>query len=115
MSPRTIRWLVIAVFVGGVVGMIIGSIADDNGVAITFGLLTAAAALGLILVTAVADPAAFRRDGSTGRPPATDDGGSADEAGAAVEAQVQRLTAAGADEGQLRELVRLAMTFGRRR
>ena len=60
MAPRTIRRLVIVVFVAGIAGMIVGSIADNNGVAITFGLITAAAAVGLILVTAVAGPEAFR-------------------------------------------------------
>jgi hypothetical protein len=61
VSPRVIRWLVIVVFVAGIAGMIIGSIADNNGVAITFGLTTAVAAVGLILVTAVAGPEAFRK------------------------------------------------------
>ena len=64
VSPRTIRRLVIAVFVIGIAGMIVGSIADNNGVAITFGLLTAAAAVGLILVTASAPPGAFASGGS---------------------------------------------------
>ncbi len=104
MSPRTIRRLVIVVFVGGIAGMIIGSIADNNGVAVTFGLVTAVAAVGLILVTAVADPTALGSSGAV------------DEvAAASVEEQVEHLVAEGADEHQVRELVRRAVDLGRRR
>ena len=119
MAPRTVRWLVIAVFVAGIAGMIVGSIADNNGVAITFGLITAAAAVGLILVTAVAGPEAFRKGARrvstsrAGRPDAP--AGAVDEGAAAlVEEQVGRLLADGADEGAVRELVRRAVTLGRR-
>jgi len=41
VRPRTIRRLVWLVFVAGIAGMIAGSIADNNGLAITFGLVTA--------------------------------------------------------------------------
>ena len=68
MSPRWIRRIVIVVFVAGIAGMIAGSVADNNGVAITFGLVTAAAAVGLILVTSVAPPDAFRSGRSGPRP-----------------------------------------------
>ena len=119
MSPRTVRWLVIGVFVIGIGGMIAGSIADNNGFAITFGLITAAAAVGLILVTAVAGPEAFRRDadrtGPTVPGDATPAAGAVDDVAAArVEEQVTRLVAAGADEPAVRELVRRAVTLGRR-
>ncbi len=67
MSPRTVRRLVIGVFVIGIGGMIAGSIADNNGFAITFGLITAAAAVGLILVTAVTAPGAFGPRPAAGR------------------------------------------------
>jgi hypothetical protein len=117
VTPRTIRRLVIAVFVIGIAGMIAGSIADDNGVAVTFGLLTAAAAVGLILVTASAPPGAFVSAGATGRPadPAATETGSVDpdQAGQAIEEQVARLVEAGADEHEVRELVRRAVSFGR--
>jgi len=112
VAPRTIRRLVVAVFVIGVAGMIIGSIADDNGVAVTFGLLSAAAAVGLILVTASAPPDAFvGPDGpARGGEPA-----GAEAAGAAIEEQVTRLVDAGGDEREVRELVRRAVAFGRLR
>jgi hypothetical protein len=120
VAPRTIRRLVIAVFVIGIAGMIAGSIADDNGVAVTFGLLTAAAAVGLILVTASAPPGAFTPAGAATRPPEATDPSSPvasevdpDQAGQAIEEQVTRLVAAGADERDVRELVRRAVTFGR--
>jgi predicted lipid-binding transport protein (Tim44 family) len=114
------------VFVGGIGGMILGSILDNNGVAITFGLVTATAALGLILVTMVVPAEAFRRPkgdrfaesddavAASGRqqqrPTVEDD----ELAGASVEDQVERLTAAGADEGEVRELVRRSIAYGRR-
>ncbi len=110
MSPRTIRRLVLVVFVGGIAGMIVGSILDNNGVAITFGLVTATAAVGLILVTAVAPPEAFRKGAV--RVAATSGDGDGD--GALVEEQVERLVTAGADETEVRELVRRSIAFGRR-
>ncbi len=117
MSPRTIRRLVIVVFVAGVGGMIGGSIADNNGIAVTFGLITAAAAVGLILVTAVAAPGALGpqsggRDGAAGG--AVDHGAVDEEAARGIEDQVQRLVEAGADEPDVRELVRRSIAFGRR-
>ncbi|MGZ4729505.1 MAG: hypothetical protein ACXWB2_17460 [Acidimicrobiales bacterium] len=126
MSPRAVRRLVLAVFVGGIGGMILGSILDSNGVAITFGLVTAAAALGLILVTMVTPPEAFQRPGGDrfpGSDPANvalsgrferQNGGEDERAGALVEEQVERLTAAGADEREVRELVRRVMAYARR-
>jgi hypothetical protein len=129
VTPRTIRRLVLVVFVGGIGGMILGSILDNNGVAITFGLVTATAAVGLILVTAVAPPGSLRRpagDRSSGSDSASDSSLDAnrssgpdpdtdvDAAGALIEEQVDLLVAAGADERELRELVRRSIAFGRR-
>jgi hypothetical protein len=116
VSPRTVRRLVIGVFVIGIGGMIAGSIADNNGFAITFGLITAAAAVGLILVTAVAPPGAFGpAAGQASRRRAKPHTAPVDEGAAAlVEEQVSQLVSAGADEGQVRELVRRAVTLGRR-
>jgi hypothetical protein len=54
ISLRAIRRAVIVVCVVGIAGMIVGSIADNNGTAITFGLITAVAAIGLIAATAAA-------------------------------------------------------------
>ena len=58
MTPGAVRGAVIVVCVGGIAGMIIGSVADNNAVALTFGLVTAAAVACLIVVTAVSAPTA---------------------------------------------------------
>lgn len=109
MSERNVRRVVIVVFVGGIAGMIVGSIADNNGAAITFGLITAVAALGLILVTSVTVDAPGQR-ASTDRPAAT----TVDESAArSVEARVESLVAGGADEAVIRDLVRDAVRLGR--
>jgi hypothetical protein len=101
MTPRWIRRIVVVVFVGAIAGMIASSVADRTGAAMTFGLLSAGAAVGLILVTTVA-PA-----GSLGAPEVDED------AAEAVEEQVAALVAAGADEGEVRRLVRRAVRLGR--
>jgi len=119
VRPRTIRRLVLLVFVTGIAGMIVGSIADNNGLAITFGLVTAAAAVGLILVTSVAGPEAFGnpKPGESAAPdansPGRSSGASDDEAAAALEAKITDLVASGAGETQVRDLVRQAVAFGR--
>ena len=99
MDPRIVRRLVLVVFVGGIAGMIVGSIADNNGIAITFGLITAVAAICLMLVTSVST-----RDASV----------AFDEARAQeMESRIQALVAAGADEERVRSLVRDAVVLGR--
>ncbi|MCU1448233.1 MAG: hypothetical protein JWP02_403 [Acidimicrobiales bacterium] len=102
---RVVRWVVIAVCVVGIAGMIVGSVGDDNAVALTFGLVTAAAVACLMVATAVS-------------PPAT---GSAvervfDERQAArVEELIQRLVDGGAPEEEVRRLVGEAVRLGRDR
>jgi hypothetical protein len=53
MRASTLRWLVAVVCVSGIAGMIVFSVADNNGGAMTFGILTAIASLVLLSVTAV--------------------------------------------------------------
>jgi len=96
VTPRAVRRLVALVCVAGIAGMIVGSIADNNAVALTFGLATAVAALCLIVATAVAKPA------SRGT-----------EAGAVVEARIAELVEQGMDEKALRALVQAAVEVGR--
>ena len=93
----------IGVCVAGVAGMIGGSIANRIGVAITSGAAAAIAVLCLILVTATAGPSAF------GATPPRDD-----EAAADLERRIERAVAAGADETEIRALVRAAIRYGRR-
>ena len=56
MSARAVRRVVVAVFVLGVAGIIAFSISDEPDAALASGLLTAAAAVVLIAVTAVTTP-----------------------------------------------------------
>lgn len=99
MDPRTVRRTVLVVFLGGIAGMVVGSIMDNNGTAVTFGLLTAAAAGALILTTAV----------SAGLPADRFD----DEQAERVEARIRGLVDDGADESAVRDLVRDAVLLGR--
>jgi hypothetical protein len=99
VQPRIVRRLVLVVFVGGIAGMIVGSIADNNGIAITFGLVTAVAAICLMLVTSV----------TTATESVRFDEARAEE----LEGRIQALVDAGADEDELRELVRDAVLLGR--
>ncbi len=110
MSPRAVRFAVIGVCVLGIAGMIVGSIRDSNGMAVTFGLATAVAVLFLIVLTAVVGPDAFRRRGTDESPPPA----RADDAVAAdVEARIEALAAEGTDETALRKLVARAVELGR--
>ena len=88
----------LAVCLVGIAGMIVTSITDHSGAAVTFGLITAAAVLCSMVATAVA---------SGGAP--------ADPArlGEGIEQRIARLVAAGADEDEVRSLVGEAVRFGR--
>jgi hypothetical protein len=94
---------VLVVCVTAIVGMIVASVTDHNGVAIATGLTAAVAIVCLILVTAVAGPEAF------GAPPPVDETAAAD-----LERRIEALIAAGADESDVRSLVRAAGRVYRR-
>lgn len=96
---RAIRIAVIVVCVGGIAGMIVTSITNHNGAAITFGLVTAVAILCQMVATTVANESAERVG--------------PDAEGALLEARVAELVAAGADESVVRDLVRQAVRLGR--
>ena len=110
MSPKVVRVLAMGVFfVIGIPGMIVASITDNSGAAVTFGLIAVAAALALLAVTAVTTPRI--------PPDVVSSAGSTpfDEAEAeALEQQVRSLVTSGTDEAQLRELVRSAVRMSRR-
>jgi hypothetical protein len=95
----TVRRLLVAVCLLGIPGMIVTSIADSTGGALAFGLATAAAVVGLILVTSVTAA------------PATGDL-LAEAAAERVEAEVADLVAGGADEDAVRRVVRAAVRLG---
>jgi hypothetical protein len=101
MSIRAVRWVVLAVCVLGIAGMIVASVNDNNGAALTFGLLTTAAVLCLVVATAVTRP-----PGGTRTAPD-------EEQAAVVEDLVHRLVATGIAETQVRALVREAVRLGR--
>jgi len=101
VSPRAVRRVVIGLCAMGVAGMIVASIVNDNGVALTFGLITVGAVACLMVATAVAGPGSARS-----LPP--------DEARAErVERLVGQLVAAGAEAPLVRALVREAVRLGR--
>ncbi|HTN80120.1 MAG TPA: hypothetical protein VMK16_10640 [Acidimicrobiales bacterium] len=107
MTLRILRWAVIAICVVGIAGMIIGSIADNNnGVVVTFGLITAVSIIVLMAVATTARSLEARQATA-----AELDEALAEE----VETKVQALVAAGADEGAVRELVGRAVRLGRGR
>jgi hypothetical protein len=99
---RVVRWVVISVCVAGIAGIVAGSIADNNAVALTFGLVTAAAVLCLMVATAVSPPTAAT-------PTAAFDDAQASQ----VENLVGRLVADGAREDAVRQLVGEAVRLGR--
>jgi hypothetical protein len=93
--------LVLAVCVGGIAGMIVSSIADNTGAAMTFGLVTAVAVLCLMVATAVTGGAKVGAESHLNL------------LGDQVEEQVEALVAGGADEAKVRDLVRAAVKLGR--
>ena len=102
VSTRTVRRVVLAVCASGIIGMIVASVNDSTGAALTFGLLTSGAVVCLVVATAVTRPA--------GGPAAPD------EAQAArVEDLVHDLVAKGADEAEVRRLVGESVRLGRGR
>lgn len=97
------RRVVLAVCVLGIAGMIVASVNDNNGAALTFGLLTTAAVICLVVATAVTRPAG-------GPAPGTDE-----RQAALVEELVRQLVAGGAGEADVRRLVGEWVRLGRGR
>jgi len=107
MTLRVLRWAVIAICVVGIAGMIIGSIADNNnGVVVTFGLITAVSIIVLMAVATTARSLESRQASA-----AEIDEALAEE----VESKVQALVDAGAEESAVRDLVGRAVRLGRGR
>ena len=100
-AVRAIRAACIVCFVGGIAGMIVASLADNNiGAVLTAGIISAIAAIVLLAVSTVA---AQRRLAEF------------DDADAEIlEHGIRRLADSGADESAVRDLVRRAITLGRR-
>jgi len=110
VTPRLIRTIVGVVFVAGIASMIVASINDNNGAALTAGLFTAVAALCLILTSALVGPTASNGAASNGSasPIAFDPAGAEQ-----LEQRIASVVASGADEVEVRDLVRDAVRLGR--
>lgn len=106
ISPRIIRRIVLIVFVLGIGGMIGGSIAEITGLAITFGLVTAIAALGLVLVTSVAPEGSLAKPGEAVSRPVDE------QLAGDLEDRILALVDQGADETMVRKLVGRAIELG---
>ena len=117
LSVRAVRTSAVVVCVAGIVGMIVTSILNHNGAAVTFGLFTAVAVVCAMIAKAVAADAERRvRGGDGGALGAPAEGVGPDQLDAAadlVERQVQALVAAGSDERAVRQLVGEAVRLGR--
>ena len=99
VSLKVVRAIVIAVCVAGIGGMVAGSLADNNGAAVTSGLIAAVAVLVLMTATLAA------RAGAAAP---------VDEQRAErVENRVKELIEAGAAEEAVRALVADAVRLGR--
>ena len=98
MSISLLRRLVALVCVLSIVGMIVGSVKDNAGAAMTAGIFGAMAILCLIVGNAI-------DVGSNG-------GGAQEALAAELDARVQELVAAGAEEAPARAVVRKAVRFG---
>jgi len=103
VTLRVVRLVVAVVCVAGIGGMVAGSIADNNGAAVTSGLVAAVAIVVLMAFTLATRAA---ESGSRARP--------VDELRAErVEHQLQALVSRGTDEQALRSLVADAVRLGR--
>jgi hypothetical protein len=102
VSPALARRVAIVVCATGIAGMIVTNIAGSAGGPVAFGLVVAAGAGALMLVTTLTT-------GPVVSP------GEADVLGARVEERVSALVAAGADEVEVRALVSDAVRLGRAR
>ena len=99
LALRNIRIICSTIFVAGIAGMIITSIAGNNvGLVNTIGGTTAISALVLLVATI---------SSNTTRPEVFDDA-----AAERLELKIASLEKSGADEKELRELVRLASQLG---
>lgn len=110
LSVRFVRTLTLLVCGAGIAGMIVTSILNHNGAAVTFGLITAVA----VLCSMVAKAVAADTEQRLGRPLEGDDAGvPVDALADLVEHQVQDLVGHGADEDTVRQLVGEAVRLGR--
>lgn len=102
MALRIVRTVCFGLFLAGIPALIVSSIAGNNeGWVLTFGMITAVAAVVLIAVSA--STAGRRLDAFD------------DVAAERVEARITALVAAGANEDEVRSLVRATLDLARGR
>ena len=100
-AVRVIRLVCVVCFVGGIASMIAASLADNNiGAVLTAGSISAIAAIVLLAVSTVA---------TTQRSVEFDDADAE-----ILETNIRRIVDAGANETNVRDLVRRAVDLGRR-
>jgi len=109
MTAAAVRRTTIGVCVGGIAGMIVTSILNHNGAAVTFGLITAVAVLCSMVATAVASGTAGHPERPEGAAPPPQP----DVLAALVEERIRSLVDAGADEAAVRSLAGEAVRLGR--
>jgi hypothetical protein len=108
LSVRTVRTLALVVCVAGIAGMIVTSILNHNGAAVTLGLITAVAVLCSMVAKAVAADTERRLGAAAPRADVAPD-----DLADLVERQVLLVVSEGADEGSVRQLVGEAVRLGR--
>jgi hypothetical protein len=118
VSVRVVRTVATVICVAGIAGMIVTSILNHNGAAVTFGLVSAVAVVCAMVAKAVAADTE-RRMGSAAAPspdgpvPGGAAGPASDGLAELVEGQVQALIAGGAEEAVVRQLVGESVRLGR--
>ncbi|MDQ6617531.1 MAG: hypothetical protein M3083_22990 [Actinomycetota bacterium] len=114
ISVGAVRTSALVVCVAGIAGMIVTSILNHNGAAVTFGLITAVAVLCSMVAKAVAAEAERRLGGQPSLPgPGPEPALATDALAEMVEDRVQAVIASGADEAAVRQLVGEAVRLGR--
>jgi hypothetical protein len=120
VSVKTVRTVALVICVAGIAGMIVTSILNHNGAAVTFGLVSAVAVVCAMVAKAVAadterrlaQPGPADTDASRGAD-GPEPGPKSEALAEVVEGQVQAVIAAGADEAAVRQLVGEAVRLGR--
>jgi hypothetical protein len=117
VSVKTVRTVALVICVAGIAGMIVTSILNHNGAAVTFGLVSAVAVVCAMVAKAVAADT-MRQLTTSGiiEGGGPDHGGGAPESDALaelVESQVQAVIGGGAPEAAVRQLVGEAVRLGR--
>ena len=114
VSVKAVRITTLVVCAAGIAGMIVTSVLDHNGAAITFGLVTAVAVLCSMVAKAVAADTERRlTPGAAAAPAGSVPVVPAESLASVVEQQVEAVVGQGASETAVRQLVGEAVRLGR--